>query len=50
MSLTSKILYRWHKIRKNYHQELLDCCLDNKLKAELRSKFEYHKNKVDQLI
>lgn len=49
MSLISKILYCWHYIRKNYHQELYDSCLDNKIKANLRNKLEYHKKKVDQL-
>ncbi|MGM0874111.1 MAG: hypothetical protein ACQEWV_04790 [Bacillota bacterium] len=49
MSLISKILYFWHFIRKNYHQELLESCRDYKLKEELRKKIEYHKKKIVQL-
>ncbi|MGM0875048.1 MAG: hypothetical protein ACQEWV_09630 [Bacillota bacterium] len=49
MSFLSKILYCWHFIRKNYHQELLESCRDYKLKEKLRKKIEYHKKKIDQL-
>lgn len=49
MSLLSKILYSWHFIRMNYHQELLESCLDYKLKEELRKKIDYHKKKIDQI-
>jgi hypothetical protein len=49
MSLISKILYVWHHIRRNYHQELLESCLDRNLKAKLRNKLDYHKKKEDQL-
>ncbi|MDQ0232741.1 hypothetical protein [Metabacillus malikii] len=49
MSLISKLLYSWHYIRKNYHEELLDSCLDRKLKEQLHSKFKYHQYKLEQL-
>lgn len=49
MSLISMILYCWHYIRKSYLQELIKGCLDQKLKADLINKFEFHKKKVDQL-
>ncbi|HZH58764.1 MAG TPA: hypothetical protein VEY70_04125 [Metabacillus sp.] len=47
MSLISKILYNWHLIKMNYHRELVDSCLDHKLKQKLRNKLEYHKKKVE---
>ncbi|MDQ0201907.1 hypothetical protein J2S10_005118 [Neobacillus ginsengisoli] len=50
MSLISKILYSWHYLRKNYYQVLHDSCLDNKIKAKLRNKLEYHRKKIDELI
>lgn len=49
MSFTSKILYFWHYARRNYHHELVESCLDHKLKAKLKDKFEYHNNKVEQM-
>jgi hypothetical protein len=50
MSLKSKILYSWHELRKNYHLELLNSCLDHKIKDKLKNKYEYHKKKVDHLL
>jgi hypothetical protein len=50
MSFISKILFCWHDLRKNYHEELINCCIDNKIKAELIKKLEFHKKKVDQIL
>jgi hypothetical protein len=49
MSLISKILYVWHHLRRNYHQELLRSCLDHRLKAKFRNKLDYHTKKLDHL-
>ncbi len=49
MSLISKMLYAWHYVRRNYHEELIESCLDYKLKAKLRNKYEYHEEKLVQL-
>ena len=47
MSLISKILHGWHYVRMNYHHVLVDSCINDKFRNELRSKLEYHKNKVE---
>lgn len=49
MSLISKILYKWHILRKNYHLLLLDSCLDYSLKNEITKKIIYHEEKIRQL-
>lgn len=47
MSLISKILHGWHYVRMNYHHVLVDSCINDKLRNELRNKLEYHKRKVE---
>lgn len=49
MTLISKILYSWHNFRMNYHFLLVESCLDDDLRSKLIKKFEYHKEKVNQL-
>ncbi|TWD98941.1 hypothetical protein FB550_108198 [Neobacillus bataviensis] len=49
MSLISKIHYKWHIMRKNYHQLLLDSCLDYNLKNKITKKITYHDEKIKQL-
>jgi hypothetical protein len=49
MTFISKILYNWHNFRMNYHFLLVESCLDYELKSKLIKKFEYHKDKVNQL-
>ena len=49
MSLISKIIYGWHYIRMNYHEELLDSCLDHRIKAELQYKYKYHEHRLEQI-
>lgn len=49
MTLISKILYSWHIFRMNYHFLLVESCLDDDLRSKLIEKFEYHKEKVNQV-
>ncbi|WP_156177730.1 hypothetical protein [Bacillus sp. SA1-12] len=49
MSLLSKLKYGWHYLRRNYHKELIESCLDHELRAKLKNKLDYHNIKLEEL-
>jgi hypothetical protein len=49
MAFTNKFFYYWYDLRKNYHQALYDSCLDDKIKAGLKNKINFYKNKVEHI-
>lgn len=42
-------MYTWHHIRRNYHEELIESCIDSNLKAKLHNKLNYHTEKLTEL-
>ncbi|PLT31773.1 hypothetical protein CUU66_01020 [Peribacillus deserti] len=45
-----KARYNWRRFRIIYIEMLLNGCLDQQMKAQLISKLEYHKNKMNDLV
>jgi hypothetical protein len=46
----SIVKFSWHSLRVNYHQALLEGCLDGQLKKKLKEKITYHEMKMVHLI
>ncbi|PGO62590.1 hypothetical protein CN981_00205 [Priestia megaterium] len=46
MFFTSKIFYHWHRIRLAFLELLIEGCVDQKIKNKLKSKINYHKQKM----
>lgn len=49
MSVISMILYKWHYIRLQYHEFLLEGCLDERIKHNLIKKIKYHQIKLNEI-
>ncbi|SDN57209.1 hypothetical protein SAMN05443253_11442 [Bacillus sp. OK048] len=41
---------KWHTIRKNYLELLLDSCLNAMIQTKLKQKITYHNNRIFDLV
>ncbi|MDQ0199289.1 hypothetical protein [Neobacillus ginsengisoli] len=46
----TKIRIKWHTLRRNYFELLLDSCLDSIVKTKLKQKITYHTTRLIDLI
>jgi hypothetical protein len=44
-----RLLKIWHSYRANYHEILIDDCLDETLRKTLINKLNYHKQKLNEM-
>jgi hypothetical protein len=45
-----KLRIKWHMIRKNYLELLLDSCLNSFIQTKLEQKITYHNSKLIDLV
>jgi hypothetical protein len=47
---TTKLRIKWHSIRINYLELLLDSCLNSIVQTRLKQKITYHYNRLIDLV
>ncbi|MBP1154412.1 MULTISPECIES: hypothetical protein [unclassified Paenibacillus] len=50
MKLKANIKYIWHKLWWNYNLLLYHSCLDEQLKQKLKSKADYHEDRLKAIL
>jgi hypothetical protein len=46
--MIQQLIIKWHTIRANYHEILINDCLDETMKQSLTKKLDYHKQQLQK--
>lgn len=46
----TKLRIKWHTVRINYLEQLLDSCLNSMIQTELKQKITYHNDRLIDLV